>query len=183
MVFKLVRRSIIIDCAPVLFDETREVLHDLCAQDLDFALFIDVSVRVENPTKLDSNGALDRAFAQHCVRQLELLVLGHIVCQEVLEEGLGAFRLFFFELAQVFRPHFEERLELVIYALLLLSSELVSDSLQLDFAELEPGLAAAIFWTQSKLKAHCVGEVALCPGQVVQAHVVDLASEGLAAGL
>ena len=167
----------------VLYDETREVLHNLRAQDLDFALFIDVSVRVENSTILDSNGALDRTFAQHCVRQLELLILGHIICQEVLEESLGALRLFFFELAQVFRPHFEERLELIIYALLLLSSELVSDSLQLDFAELEPGLTAAIFWTQSELKAYCVGEVSLCPGQVVQAHVVDLASEGLAAGL
>ena len=160
---KLVRRSIIIDSAPVLFDETREVLHDLCAQDLDFALFIDVPIRVENSTILDSNGALDRTFAQHCVRQLELLILGHIICQEVLKETWGALSLFFFELAQIFRPHFEERLELIIYALLILSSELVSDSLQLDFAELEPGLTTAIFWTQSKLKAYCVGEVALCP--------------------
>ena len=132
------------------------MFHNLRAQDLYFSLFIDVFVRVENPAILDSDGALDLAFAQHYVRQFEFLILRHIICQEILEESLGALCFFFFELSQVFFPHLEEWSKLVINALLLLCSKLFSDGLKLNFAKLEPGFTTAIFWAQSKLKAHCV---------------------------
>ena len=135
------------------------MLHDFLAQHLDFSLFVDVAVRVEDSAELDSDGALDLCLLQHFVCKFELAVLRDVVLQEVPEEYFSAFVPFLFELAEIFGPHLEVRLELGVNTLLLLSRQLLCDGLQLGLAELEPRLVAAVSRSKSEFEPDRVREM------------------------
>ena len=114
---------------------------------------------MEDSAELDSDGALDLCLLQHFICKFEFTVLRDVVLQEVLEKSFCAFVPFLLELAEIFCPHLEVRLELGVNAFLLIFRQLFCDGLQLGLAELEPGLIAAVPRSKSEFEPDRVREM------------------------